>query len=36
LSLPTGVPSTGIMLNAGAGKDRALLRLAAAAEAALA
>ena len=36
VTLPTGVPSTGLMLMAGPGRDRPLLRLAAAAEAALA
>ncbi len=36
LTLPTGVPSTGILLNGSAGADRRLLRLGAAAEAALA
>lgn len=35
VSLPTGVASTGIMLSAAAGRDRALMRLAAAAESAL-
>ncbi len=35
VTLPTGVPATGIMLMAGPGRDRPLLRLAAAAEAAL-
>lgn len=36
VTLPTGVPSTGVMLCGAAGQDRRLLRLAAAAEAALA
>lgn len=36
VTLPTGVPSCGIMLNALPGQDRKLLRLASAAEAALA
>jgi aspartyl-tRNA(Asn)/glutamyl-tRNA(Gln) amidotransferase subunit A len=36
ITLPTGVPSCGIMFNAGPGQDLRLLRLAAAAEAALA
>jgi aspartyl-tRNA(Asn)/glutamyl-tRNA(Gln) amidotransferase subunit A len=36
LTVPTGVPSCGIMFNAGPGKEAALLRLGAAAEAALA
>ncbi len=36
LTLPTGTPSAGVLLNAPAGADRRLLRLGAAAEAALA
>ena len=36
VSLPTGVPACGVMLNAAAGSDRKLLRLAKAAETALA
>ncbi len=36
VTLPTGVPATGLMLMAGPGRDLPLLRLAAAAEAALA
>jgi aspartyl-tRNA(Asn)/glutamyl-tRNA(Gln) amidotransferase subunit A len=36
LALPTGVPSVGILLNVAAGDDERLLRIGAAAEAALA
>ena len=36
VTLPTGIPATGLMLMAAPGRDRPLLRLAAAAEAALA
>jgi aspartyl-tRNA(Asn)/glutamyl-tRNA(Gln) amidotransferase subunit A len=36
LALPTGVPSVGILLNVAGGADERLLRIGAAAEAALA